>query len=339
MKHALLILSFVSFGCGGSDGSSTDGSPATGDGPAPTADGSVSPGADGSVSMDVASNPGTDGGTAADMAPASSDGAVTNIGPIPAMGDHYCQAGPQPSEDYQFALGYDATCLITQAPMSPLTAMQKMGYDYACTFYGGAKVVADCPRDNVVAYCTGLGLQPLIGGMLPPVTKGWKLIYKSAVLPDTNAVALNGFGLCPGGTLYDASNAPIPVRTCKGTFTTKVNGVDKSFTEKRTCTVKSVGMKAEFAIVGDTTTNDRLSLLVARDAMGAYKIGNFVYPSAAYLEGGTKPFAVATMQTVTVTKLDEKAGTLTATFNIGEIKSGNDSRMITDGVLDLQLTP
>ena len=39
-------------------------------------------------------------------------------------------------------VGYDSTCLITQAPMSPLTAMQKMGYDYACTFYGGAKVVA-----------------------------------------------------------------------------------------------------------------------------------------------------------------------------------------------------
>jgi hypothetical protein len=338
MKRTFLILSLVSFGCGSSGGSSTDGG-GTGDGMAsPGADGSVSPGADGAASMDVSSNPGTDG-SATDMAPSSSDGGVTNIGPIPAMGDQYCQAGPQPSEDFQYALGYDSTCLITQAPMSPLTAMQKMGYDYACTFYGGAKVVADCPRDNVVAYCAGQGLSAIVGGMLPPVTKGWKLIYKSAVLPDTNAVALNGFGLCPAGTLHDAGGTAIPVRTCKGTFSAKVNGVDKSFTEKRTCYLKSLGTKAEFGIIADTATNDRLSLIVGRDAMGMYKIGNAVYPSAAYLEGGTKPFAVAPMQTITVTKLDEKAGTMTATFNIGEIKSGNDSRMITDGVLDLQLTP
>jgi hypothetical protein len=333
MKRALLVPTclslFVLVGCGSSDSPGGDGSAAPGDGSVPGADTSVS-NADGSTTADTAMT-GTDGGTAMDQA-AGTDAAATTSDPIPVMGDHYCMSGPQPSEDVQYVLGVDTACTITKAPM-PLTAMQKMTYDYLCTFYGGAvKVVDSCPRDNVVAYCVGQGVAP--------GTKGWKLIYKSKVTPDTEAVALNALGLCPGGKLYDAGGMPIAVRTCKGTFTAKVNGVDKSFTEHRVCALRSIGTKAEYAIIGDTTTGDRLSLLVGRDN-GVFKIGNAVYPSAAYLEGGTKPFAAGNpaTQMITVTKSEDKGGVLTATFTIGDLKNASESRTITEGVLDLSISP
>jgi hypothetical protein len=334
MKRSLLILtgfsSLVLAACGSSGGSSGDGS-APGDGSTSTGDTAGTGPGDGSLAGD--SPAGTDGAAGTDQAPGIDMGTTAMDPGIPAMGDHYCMNGPQASEDVQVLLGFDSTCTITKAPMPPLTAMQKMSYDYFCTFYGGAtKVVDNCPRDNVVAYCLGQGVAP--------GTKGWKLIYKSKATPDADAVALNPLGLCGLDKIYDASGAPIPPRSCKGTFSAKVNGVDKAFTEHRVCSYRGIATKGEYAIIGDTTTGDRMTLLIGNDNNGVYKVGNAVYPSAGYLEG-SKVFAVANpaMQMVTVSKFELKNAVLTGTFTIGELRNANESRTITDGVIDLTISP
>jgi hypothetical protein len=332
MKRSLLILtgfsSLMFAACGSSGGSAGDGS-APGDGSTVTGDTAVINPGDGAMTADTAMT--ADGAAGADQAPGIDMGTTSMDPGLPAMADHACLNGPVANDDGALYFGLDTTCTITQVPMPPVTPMQKMAFDYACGFYGGpAKVVDNCPRDNIVAYCYGQGVGP--------GTKGWKLIYKSKVTPDAEAVALNAIQTCGTNTIHDASGALMPARTCKGTITAKVNGVDKVFDKNRVCTFKNNGTKAQYFAVGDTATGDRLTLFIERQN-GMYTFGNSILAASGYLEGGAKAFTVGNpaMQMIQVSKFEDKGAAITGTFTIGELKNAAEVRTITDGVLDVSI--
>jgi hypothetical protein len=81
--------------------------------------------------------------------------------------------------------------------------------------------------------------------------------------------------------------------------------------------------------------------VVHKTADGKYDYGNGpVAKGASYLEGGTKAFVVPTdpaAAMLTVTKYESKGAALAATFSPGALKSGNDMRTLTEGVVDIQI--
>lgn len=328
------LLIVLSSSCGGGDSgnadasASFDGPPSTSsDGAAATADGSTLDAAPADASS-------TADGAATDTAPASSgmDMGMAGVGdPPPTTGDLYCMTGPAASDDVAYYYGYSQFCTIMRADAPPITDFQKSSASGVCAYGLGGKLVDSCPRDNLAATCGKNGVT--VG------VSGWRLIYKSSVTPDAEAVANDYLPTCGTAPVLDLVGTRL-TRTCQGTVTLKVDGVVKTFDKNRVCTWKSNGTIAEYFIVADTATGDRINLDIKRQA-SAYSFGGApLMPGVTYLEGGTKAYVVSAdpaAAMLQVTKFEEKGAGLTATFSPGTLKSGTDARTLTEGTVDIQL--
>ena len=252
---------------------------------------------------------------------------------IPAGGDFFCMAGPQPSDAAAYIYGWNSYCVVITADAPPLTMVQKNTAVTYCAYMIGGKEVTSCPRDNVVAYC-----QAPVGFMSG--LKATKLLYKSNILPDAETAAADPLAACLLSTQYDPAGNSL-ARACKGTISIKVDGQLKDFNTNRACSWKTDGTQSEYFVTADTAAGDRVMFVIHKTADGKYDYGNGpVAKGASYLEGGNKAFVVPTdpaAAMLTVTKYEAKGAALSATFSPGTLKSGTDMRTLTEGVVDIQI--
>lgn len=276
--------------------------------------------------------------TAASDSPTTNDTAAPDQG-LPA-GDHFCLHSTT-SAAVEWIRGWNTACVLSVASPPPMTATLKATGDYACTFYDEtAKTPASCPpKEDMIGYC-------LVAPNPAPGLKSWRLLYKSKILPDTDALSLN---LAASGclTALTPDGKPLAARKCSGTVTAKVNGVAKDFSSKLTCTYKNDGTKAAYFVEADTAATDRLQFYLLQEngkaGFGTDDPQTAISKGAAYLEGGSTPYVTpvdAAARTFTATKFAEKGAGLTATFSLGDYKSGKgDVRTITDGKIDIKFDP
>ncbi len=253
---------------------------------------------------------------------------------IPA-GEHFCQQTN--AGEVLWQQGYETMCIVTAADTPPLTAAQKQAADEACFYQPG--VVPNCPpRSDVIAFCAG-GLPAGGAG-----TKTWKLVYKSSVTPDVEALSLGTGGpYCPSG-MYDLNGRKIEYRPCIGSLTARVNGVMKSFNSRFDCGYKSDGTRSRYQISGYNygSPYDRLDLevvksggTVAFDRTGISQNGGAFYVGG---DGSGGPFTSSQLSINATTFLD-RGGGLVATFSLGTsdpIAAGSTAT-ITEGTIDVRI--
>jgi len=177
--------------------------------------------------------------------------------------------------------------------------------------------------------------------------KSWTLIYKSKILPDTDALSLNPLASGCITQVYDPAGKAIAPRRCTGAVTAKVDGVAKDFSSKLSCSYKSDGTKAVYFVEADTSATDRLQLYV----MSTGGVASFVTDDpqtaiskgAGYLEGASNAFitpADAAARTLAATTFADKGAGLVATFSLGDYKNGsNQIRTITEGSIAIKIEP
>jgi len=254
---------------------------------------------------------------------------------LPAGGDHFCLRDLTEAGAWPF--GVQIKCATTFAKMPPLSADQKKALEYDC-MPPFAKVAADCPHADAVAYCVSPD-SPVL------TTRTFSLVNKSTITPDTTAVALNGVAIC-SGTAYDLTGKALTA-SCKGTLKAKVDGTLVDFSSKLLCTYRSNGTKSEFFVNGQTAAQDKSININVHFEGGAYSVpGTEISPGVGYLEDNTTfPFPKdLTMVTVDVTKFSLAGGvaTLSTGFSMGvigrQVGGAGDARTITEGTADLMLT-
>lgn len=287
---------------------------------------------------------GTDGAsTVGDTAAATDAAGDADAAATPQtlpVGEHFCLHN-NTAAAVEWALGWGTSCILSVASPPPFTPALKTAADYWCTFYDEqATKPASCPpKEDMIGFCE-VWPNPAAG------LKAWRLIYKSKLLPDTDALSLN---MAASGCL--TANAPdgkpIAVRKCTGTVTAKVDGVAKDFSKELHCTYKNDGSKAAYFVEANTASTDRLQLYLLKEN-GVANFGTddpqtAISKGAGYLEGGTKAFITpvdAAARTFNATVFAEKGAGLTATFSLGGYKSGSgELRTITDGSIAIQIAP
>jgi hypothetical protein len=301
----------ASGGAGGAAGTGGSGAGAGGGGSGGAGTGGAGTGGAGGGGMDAAAG---DGGAA-----------------IPT-GDHFCMV--KKMEALQWSFGFDSRCVITETPMGGLLppATVKMQIDNACTYVHGGTLAQSCPRDNMVAYCTG--------GFAPAGAKSTVLVYNSKLTPDAEHVALNVIAHCAGATVRDPGGQVV-ARACKGTVSAKVDGQMVAFSKVLNCWYKSDGTRGHYLIDASSANNANIKLaFVSQGGTYGYDTDPLGFMGAGYSEGVTA-FALPAnpaARTVNVTKFAARGAGLTATFSVGELRAGSSMvRTITEGSIDIQL--
>jgi hypothetical protein len=256
------------------------------------------------------------------------------VGPAIPTGDAFCMVGPQADDAAVYRLGWNTLCTVAAADTPPISAMQMTKAQNYCSGVLGGQVVPSCPRDNLVAYCTGRSIGSMSVGL-----ETWTLIYQSKVTPDPETVAANQLENCGGGQLWDAAGNSL-ARVCKGTMSLKVDGKPKVFSRTRLCSWTSDGDQAEFHLSAFTLEGDLLTLVVHKQN-GIYDFGKLSAMSgASYVEVGGKAFVLPTdpaAAMLLVTKFEGKGAALAATFSPGTVEAAGESRTLTEGVVDIQI--
>ncbi len=258
---------------------------------------------------------------------------------LPPAGEHFCLSTNPPETVWD--RGWETMCRVTAAHMPPLSAAQRQMADERCTRYGLGTVVQACPpRGDVIAFCTLASTGNGGAG-----TQTWDLVYRTSVLPDVEAAALNrGQPVCP--YMYDLTGREITRRPCLGSVTARVNGVMKTF-NWLSCEFKSDGVRSRYFINADSMEGagaDRMILLVLKTgAVVSFQTTDPLYGPAYYggADGTGGGFDVQMMTLSATTFLDRGAG-LVATFTLGESTSptpGRPTATVTDGTIDIRIGP
>jgi len=274
--------------------------------------------------------------------PGSGGAGAVGVPALPEGGVHFCRIDRTP--ETAWIPGVSSSCRVIFGTGQALTSEQQQQLDMSCAQWLGT-VVSDCPRADVVGYCEVYAL--------PTSLTGARLIYASALTPDTVALSLNVAEICQG-----AGHAPtgegLHPRCTATTLSARIDGQSVAFTQSLSCKYKSDGVRSELtfgAADGASILEQKGLQVTVHEEGGLYTFGmQGQYPAALYSEGGTMGSYTAfnqpedpTSLTIEVMKAAPRGAAFTAAFTLGRMKGGfngqSGTRTITDGMVDLTLTP
>ena len=261
-----------------------------------------------------------------------------------AVGEqHFCRS--ELSGEQAWRRGMQASCrVVSSADGRPLTAGERASLNGTCLGAFGGELVDDCPRAGAVGTCDVYAL--------PEGLRGERLVYASALTPDTVALALNASEICQG-TARDLSGAGIHAIS-SGSVSIRVDGQPVVLEMLSSSAFKSDGQRSQITAVAADTPIDiieqKAAILEILEDGGAFRFAMMGLDAGPlYSEGGTMgtyrayyPVNPATLS-LQVSALAPRGARLEATFSVGLMDSRyNDqggNRTVTDGVVSMTMMP